>query len=169
MKQPACAREQELLAIVGRWHGGLHDPDVVAHVAGCDTCAAMVSLAAALRTDRDEMLRAAHVPAAGQVWWRAALRAHAEAAHAAGRPIVWLQGIAAACLVGVAAAFGASAWDAVRDGVTWLAARAPRLDVGSVDVSRLAGVLQPILPLAIAIGVCVLVTPVLVYIALSDD
>jgi hypothetical protein len=129
----------------------------------------MATLATALRTDRDEMLRAAHVPAAGQVWWRAALRAHAEAVHAARRPIVCLQGLAAACLVGVAAAFGATSWDAVHDGVSSLAARAPRVQVSSLDVSRIAEVLQPILPVAIAIGVCVLVTPVLVYMALSDD
>jgi hypothetical protein len=57
----------------------------------------------------------------------------------------------------------------VHDGVASLAARAPRLDLGSVDVSRVADVLQPVLPVAIAIGVCLLVTPVVVYLALSDD
>jgi len=168
VKHAACTREDEVLALVSRLHGALHDPDVLAHVEECDTCAAMVSLATALRTDRDEMLRAAHVPAAGQVWWRAALRAHADAAHAARRPIVWLQGIAAACLLGVATAFGGAVWGTVHDGVASLVTRAPRLDV-SVDIGRVAGVLQPVLPLAIVIGVCLLVTPVVVYLALSDD
>jgi hypothetical protein len=38
------------------------------------------------------------------MWWRLAVRARLEREQAAARPVVWLQGLAAACGVGVAAA-----------------------------------------------------------------
>jgi hypothetical protein len=165
-----CSREAEVLSAVTKSCGGLTGNDELQeHVRACEACAAIVGLATLLRQDRDELLRDVRVPAAGQVWWRAALRAHAEAAHAARRPILWLQGIAAACLLGVAAAFGGTVWTAVRNGLSSLLARGPHVEMSRLEVSRIADALQPVLPVAIVIGVCLLVMPIAVYLALSDD
>ena len=69
----------------------------------------MVAIAAALRTDREQMSDAP-IPAAGQIWWRAAIRARAEAAHAAARPMVWLQAVTGAAAVGGVAAGVSMIW-----------------------------------------------------------
>jgi hypothetical protein len=73
------------------------------HLAECDACAEFV--AARFITDAQaEGLENANVPSAGQVWWRAQVRARAEAQRAAERPIQVVQAIAAACVTGVLAA-----------------------------------------------------------------
>lgn len=170
MKRMECPREAEVLtAVAASRDGGGLDDELRAHARTCGACADIVSLAILLRQDRDAMLREVRVPAAGQVWWRAALRAHAEGTLAARRPILWLQGLAAACLLGVAAALGGTAWTAMRNGVSWLSARGPRIELSSAEVARVTETIQPLLPLALVIGACLLITPIVVYFALADD
>ena len=59
------------------------------------------------------------MPSAGAVWWRATIRARAEAARAAGQPITLLQGIAAATAVGLFVALAGAWWRSVAPGGIW--------------------------------------------------
>jgi hypothetical protein len=98
---PQCQRERELAAVVraGRWADAC-EPELRAHVAGCAECQDVLVIAELmLEADRGADVR---VPSAAQMWSRLAVRTRAERERAAARPVVWLQGIAAACGVGVA-------------------------------------------------------------------
>lgn len=97
---PECRHEFEVAALVraGRWPGAC-EPGLRAHVADCAECREAVAIAELLlEADRGAEV---HVPSAAQMWWRLAVRARLEREQAAARPVVWLQGIAAACGVGV--------------------------------------------------------------------
>lgn len=100
---PECRREFEVAALVraGRWPLAC-EPELRAHVAGCAECHEAVTITELmLEADRGADV---HVPSPAQMWWRLAVRARLEREQAAARPVVWLQGIAAACGVGVALA-----------------------------------------------------------------
>ena len=58
------------------------------------------------------MVAQANVPSAGQVWWRAQMRARAEAAEAAARPLFVAQAVACAAVVGVLVALVTWLWPA---------------------------------------------------------
>lgn len=97
---PECRRELEVAALVraGRWPEAC-EPEVRAHVSSCAECREAVAIAELLlAADRGAEV---HVPSAAQMWWRLAVRARLEREQAAARPVVWLQGIAAACGVGI--------------------------------------------------------------------
>jgi hypothetical protein len=166
MKVPECAREREVVrAVLSRGSDGLSD-DLRAHAETCEVCGDVMSLVTALHAEADDTLSDARLPAAGQLWWRAALRAHAEATEAAGRPMVWLQGIAGACAAGLVAALLSLTWPSIYDGVVAVAALPATF---SPDVSPLVDALRPILPVALAIVACLVLTPVVVFLALADD
>ena len=97
---PECRREFEVAALVraGRWPEAC-EPELRAHVSACAECREAVTIAELLlEADRGVDVP---VPSAAQVWWRLAVRARLEREQAAARPVVWLQGIAAACGVGL--------------------------------------------------------------------
>ena len=84
MKPAACGHEQEVVRAVlsRRWAHGSDSPrdrdaELRAHAETCEICAEAAMVAVLLSEQREEALRDVHVPAAGQVWWRAAVRAHA--------------------------------------------------------------------------------------------
>src|SRR6058998_3237805 len=93
----ACPREHEIVDLVvgGRRVDESDDP-LRAHAAACGACAETLKLARLLQDDQRALCEHAPVPSAGAVWWRATIRARAEAARTAGQPITLLQGIAAA-------------------------------------------------------------------------
>lgn len=103
MTVPTCPHEPSVIRAVrdGRWPAGV-DADLRAHADACEACRETVSIATMLRAAdaTDEV----HVPTASQVWWRLAVRARLEREEAAARPLVWLQGLAAATGLGLAAA-----------------------------------------------------------------
>ena len=110
MQRFECSMETEILAAVaeGRWPEGV-DQELRAHVEQCGICADIVMVAGALLSERQELRSIAVVPDAGQVWWKAQLRARREAAEAAGRPITAAQLVAFGCAVGLlGACFGAT-------------------------------------------------------------
>ena len=84
-----CLRETELVtALVER----RDDIDALtSHAEACQGCREVVMVMRLMSEDRDAR-REVRVPAAGQVWWRAAVRARLEAVHAAARPLTWLHG-----------------------------------------------------------------------------
>src|SRR6185295_10024077 len=88
-----------------------------AHAAECDICRDVVTVAVAIREDdfcaRHE-INAARLPSAGLVWWRATIRARAEATRVAERPMTVAQGIAGAATVGLACGLAGVAWQSVQ-------------------------------------------------------
>jgi hypothetical protein len=156
-----CAREPETLQAVLSRRMELNE-DLQAHLESCEACREIVSVATALRRDREESMREVRVPAAGQIWWRAALRAHAEAQQAARRPLVWIQGIGGACGVGLLAALVTLFWPNINETAGALAALRP-------DVAPLIETIRPVIPAALAILVCLVLAPLAVYFALSDE
>ena len=164
-----CARETEVLEAVafGRWPERCGD--LATHVASCEVCADVLEVARALHDDRAWLCREAQPPSAGMVWWRATIRARAEAARTAARPISVLQGIAGACFVGVAAGAITIAWQSLhwmdRIGELAVNLESRRADIASASALA-AGHGLPIL-LAVAAGL--VLAPLALYITLADD
>ena len=99
-----CEREPEILrAIEARHWPDRCDDELRAHAASCAGCADLVDVATALTGDREDAMRAAHVPPSGAVWWRAQMRSRQDAARAARRIISIVQ--AAAVLIALVAVF----------------------------------------------------------------
>jgi hypothetical protein len=127
-------------------------------------------LADLLRADMEEASRRVHVPAAGQVWWRAAVRARLEAAHGASKPITWMQGIAGAGAVGFAVALLGFAWPTLRAAAERIATFALGIDAVAPAVPLLlVDAIQRGLPILILVALCVVLAPVALYFALSDE
>ena len=166
MKVPECPREREVVrAVLSRGSDGLSD-DLRVHAEICEVCRDVLSLVTAMRGDGDATSNDVRLPAAGQLWWRAALRAHAEATEAARRPMLWLQGIAGACAAGVMAAVLNLAWPSIYEALVAVSALPATF---GPEVSPLVDALRPIVPVALAIVACLVLTPIVVYLALSDD
>lgn len=165
-----CLREPEVVRAVlaRRWPDGV-DEELRTHAEACATCAEVAIVGAALAHEREEAFSEVHLPAAGQVWWRAALRAHAEAAEAASRPMVWLHGIAGAAAAGVGAAMIALGWPWIGEAASWIAAFASALEVDAPNMTMMMETLRRHVPLAVTLLACLVLTPLAVYFALSDD
>ena len=76
MNPHECPQEQLVVnaVLAGAWPHRCDD-DLVAHAAACEVCREVAAVAVLLRDDLDSSRIETHVPAAGQVWWRAAVRA----------------------------------------------------------------------------------------------
>jgi hypothetical protein len=164
-----CAREADVLEAVafGRWPAQC--PELVAHTASCEICADVLEVARALHADRDHLCREAQPPAAGMVWWRATIRARAEAARTATQPISILQGVAGACLTGAAAGLITVAWQSWhwfdRLGELALQLESRRADIASA--SALAS--GHGLPILLALAAGIVLAPLALYLTLADD
>ena len=165
-----CAREHEVVSALLAGRRLEADSDLSAHAAQCGTCSEVVTIAGLLREDRDAALLDAHVPAAGQVWWRAAIRARLEAAQAAARPITWIHGLMGASAVGLTTAAADLVWPSLRHVSEWVGARIATFDPDGAALAALLGdsVLRT-LPVAIAIAAALVLAPIALYFALSDD
>ena len=134
-------------------------------------CREVVAVAALLREDYDEAReeisrRDVPLPSAGQIWWRAAVHARADAARAAARPLVWGYGAAAACAIGLLAAGLGVAWPSVL----------PVFDRGFALTARLApaadmvmATMRAQLPIVIAVAACLIAAPIALYFALREE
>jgi hypothetical protein len=139
------------------------------HIETCEICRDVVTVASRLRDDRDAALWDVQVPAAGQIWWRAAIRARLEAAHAAARPLTWAHGIAGACAAGLAAGALSVAWPTIVRAFSWFGDRAWSVNPGTVAVADLAAaMMQRTFPFAL-VAACLLLAPLALYFALSDE
>ena len=173
MNTTACVREEDVFEAVmaGQLPSEPSGPPVNGelrgHVDSCPNCADLMTVIAVLRDDRDAAWRDAQLPTSGQVWWRAAMRRRTEAVEAASRPITMVQGLAFACAAGVAAAFITLAWPSLpqwtregpRIGALWEVSGA----------AAAAAMPQSLLPVVAAVGACLVLTPLILYLALSDD
>jgi len=167
---PRCPHEDDVVAAVlsRRWDAA--DDALKQHAPGCEICRDVVAVASLLSADQERSRYEVHVPAAGQIWWRSAVRARLEAAQAATRPMTWLHGIAGACAIGLTWALAGVVWPSVRELAAWLAAQTFGVDSGLGDVAALVtAALQKSLPLAFVVAACIVLAPVALYFALSDD
>jgi hypothetical protein len=167
-----CAHEQGIVdAIVGgRWPHAC-DASLVAHATECDICRDVVAVAVALHEDEAAARhdgQSARLPSAGLVWWRATIRARAEATRVAERPLTVAQGVAGACAVGLACGLAGVAWQSLQrfQRVGELIAG---LDASALQLETSALVLQRALPIVLGLGACLLIAPLAIYFVLSDD
>jgi len=164
-----CPHEMEVFEAIafGRWPE--HSSAALrAHAAGCPVCRDVADVAPALCADRQALVRSAQPPTAGVVWWRATIRARAEATRTAMQPITLWQGVAAAAIVGVVAALGGSLWHWSRtaDRIGGLV----ELLVNRGDATSLAGIgLEHAIVVLLGVAACLVLAPVALYLTLSDD
>ena len=125
-----------------------------------------------LETDVSELLRddyraacdEAHPPAAGVVWWRAERRRRDEAARIAARPITVVHALASACAVGFTAALLQLLTPWLRQ---WLSAAGGLTRVFEWDPANLPA--GSITMLAVFVLASLVLAPLALYVALSDD
>jgi len=164
-----CPREADILEAIafGRWPDGCGD--LSAHAASCEVCADLVEVAVALHDDRAALCREAQPPSSGMVWWRATIRARAEATRTATQPISVLQGIAGACVVGAAAGLVTIAWQSMHwmDRIGELAMRleSRRADIATASTFATGHGL----PILVAMAAGLVLAPLALYITLADD
>jgi hypothetical protein len=114
MNRVECVHESAVVEAVlaGRWPAGC-DETLIAHARGCGVCRDVVSITTLIQDDHERSRFDVQVPAAGQVWWRSAIRARMESTEAAMRPMTVMHGVAAAIAVGLLLAIGTAAWPAL--------------------------------------------------------
>ena len=159
-----CPREAEVLeAIATNRVSQVRD-----HLAMCAGCADVAEVAAAFHDEHERATREADLPSAGAVWWRATIRARAQAAHTVSQPITVAQGVAGACAVGLACGLADIAWGAVSsigrgNALAGVLVRSEELAAGP------ALMLQHMLPLAVGVAACLVIAPLALYLALGDE
>jgi len=138
-----CNYEAEVLRAVATAH---IDDDLRAHIASCDDCAELLSVATAVADDRRTLMREAPIPSSGLMWWRTRMRAREEARRMAVRTATLVQAglIAVAIIIAVVGA-----------GVT----------VPAVHID-----LKPLLTIPVfAFAAWVILAPVAVYFTVTED
>lgn len=167
MSLPTCPHEPAVIRAVGEggWPDGV-EPALRAHVADCAVCRDTVAVATVLR--EADAAEDVHVPNAAQMWWRLAVRARLEREQAAARPLVWWQGVAGACGVGLALTAAGRSWPRVAGALDAVVAGAVRL-VPEVGIA-----LPPPSPLgvvAVVAGVVLVVAGVstVLYLWIAED
>ena len=102
----SCEHEAEVLDLVwmSQWTARA-DRTLIEHVAGCEICRDLATVAQAVGDLNDVTTSDAKVPDAGLVWYRAEIRARQERARRATRPVAAAQ--VAAAVFGVASLFAA--------------------------------------------------------------
>lgn len=164
-----CHLEQELLdAIVARRWPDRAEPALREHVATCSVCADVAEIAVAFFDDRDTDRSEVAVPAASVIWWKSQIRAREEAARLAARPIVLVQAAAtiSAAIAAIALAPTASTW--VRQLVSALGATGSSALPDDVTLSWILGTAAYITLPLLAVGIWIVLAPVLVFLALDD-
>lgn len=167
MRGRPCRHEDAVLAAAIEAPRAPLTADLASHLAECDDCRNLHTIASALQDDQVEALAEARVPSAGQAWWRAEIRARQDAAAAAARPITVATGLAAACLIGLLASVaGVLGWW-LQDSLAMPAA------VEAVASTLAAATWSAPTGLRVALwlvaGALLVATPVMLYVALHDE
>jgi len=158
-------------AVLGRRWPDACDQALRDHAESCEVCREVVEVAALLREDYDEARAAISrrdvpLPSAGQIWWRAAVHARADAARAAARPLVWGYGAAAACALGLLAAGASMVWPAILAVFDRFGAFTARL---APAADMVMATLHAQLPIVIAVLACIVAAPIALYFALREE
>jgi hypothetical protein len=152
----------------GRWPEQC-DEDLAAHARTCEVCGDVAQLALLIHDDHERSRYEVHVPAAGQVWWRAAIRARLESTHTAMRPMTWMHAVTAAITIGALLAALTAAWPTLSP----LADRGVAIALGFIPNAEVAtalasGLRQMALVGLVAVAVLV-AAPLAVYYVISGD
>jgi hypothetical protein len=172
MTRGICEHEAAVTqAVLSRQWPDACDEAIRAHAASCEACREVVSIAALLREDYDEAREAigqrdVPLPSAGQIWWRAAVHARADAARAATRPLVWGYGAAAACAIGLLAAGISTLWPTVLPVFDRVGAFTARL---APAADMVMATLRAQLPIVLGIAVCLVAAPIALYFAFREE
>jgi len=121
------------------------------HMDSCECCRDLFDVACAVLCDRSALMRDAHPPSAGLVWWRMNMRAQREASRTAAR---------AGSFVQIALIVGAI--------VVALAILGISIDVHAVLRSVVASAQAFAVPLA-ALAAWLILAPVAVYFAVTEE
>jgi hypothetical protein len=142
-----CPLESDVITAVshGRWESATED--LRRHAASCVACTEALEMAEMMRALERETLGETRLPSAGQMWWRAQLRARREARDAAARPVLIAQGVGAAVIIGLIAAIISWQWPLIADTAgAWVRQPLVALDLGVTAWTMLvaAAVLGPV-------------------------
>jgi hypothetical protein len=172
-----CPREPEVIRVMkaGRWPDQCDDT-LRTHVAQCEVCRDVVAIANLLHLDHDDLNDEMTLPAAGQVWWRAAIRGRLEASQEAARPLSWVFGIGAACVAGLALAVVELLWSPVQLALRSTTTSDWTMMFRLADITRWLPSLSDLTPLTATIvlvvlgaAACLVLAPLALYFALSDE
>ena len=156
-----CPRESDVLDAVAahKWPHRVA-PELAEHMASCPVCADVVAVATAIQTDHEAVWGDAGIPSSGQVWWRAEMRVRQEAVRRASRPIAIAQAAAVIVAVALTAGTGWIAW-------TWSGGHLFPFDLAAVSAQALTSPLT--ISLVVAVFALAVITPVALYLVLSDE
>jgi hypothetical protein len=165
-----CPREGEVVSAVlgGTWPDRCDD-SLVAHAAHCVTCREVAQVSMLLHEDVDHARIDVVVPAAGQIWWRAAVRARLESTHAAARPMTWMHAITGAIVLGVFLAAVTAVWPMLPGAIHTIRASVVEVFPSPEVGKAIAGGMTQIAGLAIIAAALMVIAPLALYFALSDD
>ena len=165
-----CAHEAEVVhaVLIGEWPDRA-DEVLVTHARECEGCQEVAAIAALMQHDAERARHEVHLPAAGQVWWRSAVRARLESAHAAARPITWMHGVAGAVAFGLAMALVTLAWPLVAPAADRLSLFAMGFFPSAEAASAVADSLRQSAIIGLVAVAFLLLAPLAVYFVLSDD
>jgi hypothetical protein len=157
-----CPHESEIVDAIaaGEWPQAAPG-ELRAHAETCPVCADLALAASALHEEAASAPATMALPSAGQVWWRAELRARHEAARLAQRPVIAVQVVAGVvCLAALLTGFRAIAPEAWA-WLTHTVASARSASANGLDGWTLA--------LVLSIGVWVVIAPVVILMVLRAD
>jgi hypothetical protein len=121
MTPTECLREADVLDEIGAGRWPERAPAALReHVSACPVCADLALVASGLHAEGDAAradIASIPLPSAGQVWWRAELRARQEKAQLAQRPIAAVQIVATVVLLLV---IGSAVWGFAPGAWAWL-------------------------------------------------
>jgi hypothetical protein len=165
-----CPREQEVVNAVlgGRWPDRC-DESLVDHAAHCVTCREVAQVSVLLHEDVDHARIDVIVPAAGQIWWRAAVRARLESTQAAARPMTWMHAITSAIIVGVFLAGLTAVWPMVPGVLNMIRSVSSEMRPSPEITSALTSGLAMSAGIAAVAAMVLVITPLALYFVLSDD
>lgn len=165
-----CRHEAEVVhaTLTGAWPDRA-DEALVTHARACEVCHEVAAIATLMQHDADRARHEVHLPAAGQVWWRSAVRARLESAHAATRPITWMHGVAGAVAFGLVLALVTMAWPLVAPAADRLSLIAMGFFPSAEAASAVADSLRQSAIIGLVAVAFLLLAPLAVYFVLSDD
>ena len=164
-----CVRAADVLAAMTMGPAPrLSDEELLGHVESCESCREMVTVVAALRGERDRLRRAAPVPSAGLVWWRARLRQRQQAALTATAPVTAVHAAAIVAVVALVVVLVSSVAPFV--GMPSLSGFMPST-ASFVEASRSLTTEFPLLPYGVMLGgtAWLILGPVALYFAFRKD
>lgn len=171
-RRPECLHEGDVLDALqtSAWPDCCGE-DLRRHVRGCPSCAELVDIVLPLIGDARAAALGAAVPSSAVMWWRLQMRARREATARAMRPIAAFQGLALACAAGLLVAAVDVVSPAFRAFASWVTSLGTEA-VAAGTTSRAWADLQLFSPLGLTIALVaalfVVVTPVAIYLAVSD-